>query len=87
MFIIIYICHMKLTKEQQVLLQIGAVLRELRIKKGFKSHEEFAYKYKLSRVQVWKVEAGKANITMGTLLKMLAIHKLTLRDFFKDIEG
>ncbi|HVA97752.1 MAG TPA: helix-turn-helix transcriptional regulator [Bacteroidia bacterium] len=78
---------MNIKIEQKVLSQIGSKLRELRIKKGFKSHEDFAIKYKLSRVQVWKIEAAKANITMSTLLRMLEIHKISLKDFFKDIEG
>ena len=78
---------MKPILEQKVLAQLGAKLRELRIKKGYTSHDTFAAKYKLSRLQVWKIEAGKANITMTTLLRMLAIHKIKLRDFFKDIEG
>ncbi len=78
---------MKPAFEKKVLAQMGSKLKALRIKQGYKSHEEFAFVNKLSRVQVWKIEAGKANITMSTLLRMLEIHKLTLKEFFKDIEG
>lgn len=69
-------------KEEQVLKKIGDQLIKLRIKKGFSSYERFAVEYDLSRMAYWKIEKGKANITMRTLLKLLAIHKISIEDFF-----
>ena len=78
---------MKPAYEKKVRDQIGSKLKAFRIKQGYKSHEDFATANKLSRVQVWKIESGNANITLSTLLRMLEIHKLTLKEFFKDIDG
>lgn len=64
--------------------QIAEKIKELRKAKGFTSHETFAFTYELSRVQYWRVEKGR-NITLKTLLKILAIHELSLEEFFKGL--
>ncbi len=71
-------------KEDQVLKNIGEGFVKLRIKKGFSSYEKFAVEYDLSRMAYWKIEKGKSNITMRTLLKLLAIHKISVEDFFNN---
>lgn len=63
---------------------IAEKIKTLRKEKGFTSHETFAYENDLNRVQYWRVEAGK-NITLKTLLKILAIHNLSLEEFFKGL--
>lgn len=76
---------MKVVKEdvlKETLERIGAKLTELRKQKGYSSHEDFAYDYDLPRVQYWRMEKGKANVTIKSLYKILAIHKLTVEDFF-----
>lgn len=72
-------------KEDQVLKKIGEGLVKLRIKKGFSSYEKFAVEHDLSRMAYWKIEKGKSNITMRTLLKLLAIHKINVEEFFAII--
>ena len=67
----------------QTYVLIGDKLRELRIEKGFTSHEDFALEYNLSRRNYWEIEKGK-NIEMKTLINLLTIHNITLHDFFKD---
>jgi transcriptional regulator with XRE-family HTH domain len=62
--------------------KIGDKLIELRKAKGFASSEDFANHYNLPRVQYWRLEKGVANWTFKTLLKILAIHGLTLEGFF-----
>lgn len=64
------------------LARIGSKLTYLRKKKGYSSHEDFAYDYDLPRVQYWRIEKGKANITIKSLCKLLTIHDLSVEEFF-----
>ena len=66
------------------IIVISQKIKELRIKKGYTSAENFAYDNELNRVQYWRVESG-ANLTLKTLLKILDIHKISLTDFFQSI--
>lgn len=74
----------KLTPDD-TLLSIGKLLKELRVEKGYTSYEQFAWDNELNRVQYWRMEKG-ANITIKSLLKVLAVHKLTLVEFFTLME-
>ena len=69
---------------QQIIL-IANKIKELRIKKGYSSHENFAWDNNLNRVQYWRIEKG-ANITLKTLLSILDIHKISLSEFFQNIK-
>ena len=64
------------------LVRIGSKLTYLRKKKGYSSHEDFAYDFDLPRVQYWRIEKGKANITIKSLCKLLTIHNLSVEEFF-----
>jgi len=63
---------------------ISKKLKELR-KEKYSSYENFALDHGLDRKQYWRVEAG-ANITIKTLIRILAIHKQDISTFFKEIE-
>jgi hypothetical protein len=77
---------MELTKKQQKrLLKIGERLRELRVKAGYKSYENFAYDNDVNRVQYGRMEKG-ANITIASLIKVLDIHKISFEDFFNGLK-
>lgn len=65
--------------------KIADKIKALRILKGYTSHENFAWDYEINRVQYWRIEKG-SNITIKTLLTILDIHKVSLSDFFKDID-
>ncbi len=67
---------------KESLVRIGTRLTELRKQKGYSSHEDFAYDYDLPRVQYWRMEKGKANITLKSLHKILSIHRISVEDFF-----
>jgi transcriptional regulator with XRE-family HTH domain len=74
-----------LVKEEvfkDTLERIGSRLTDLRKQKGYSSHEDFAYDYDLPRVQYWRIEKGKANVTIRSLYRILSIHKLTVEEFF-----
>ena len=65
--------------------EIGDKLKKVRKEKGHNSYENFAFDNELSRVQYWRMEKG-TNFTIKNLLKILDIHKMSLKDFFKDID-
>lgn len=64
------------------LRHIGNKLAELRKQKGYTSHESFAYDHDIPRMHYWRIENGKTNLTIRSLMKILAVHDITLREFF-----
>jgi len=70
---------------KETLERIGSKLTELRKAKGYSSHEDFAYDYDLPRVQYWRIEKGKANLTIRSLYRIISIHKLTVEEFFSHL--
>jgi hypothetical protein len=71
------------SKTDDHIKQIGDKLKEMRIDAGYTSYETFANDFELDRKQYWRVEAG-TNITLRTLIKVLEVHELSLKDFFND---
>jgi transcriptional regulator with XRE-family HTH domain len=67
---------------KMLLGSIGVELSKLREEKGFDTIKNFAKKNKLPEVQYWRIEKGKANLTLKSLEKILAIHKISFEDFF-----
>jgi transcriptional regulator with XRE-family HTH domain len=66
----------------KVLAAIGRRLAEMRENKGYSTIKEFTAKFDLPEVQYWRMEKGKANLTMKSLVKVLSIHKISLGEFF-----
>ena len=62
--------------------RVGLKLMELRKKKGYTSHEDFAFDHDIPRVQYWRIEKGKTNLTLRSLIKLLSIHKMTVEEIF-----
>lgn len=72
----------KSEEEIQVKLEeVANKIKQLRKDKGYSSYETFAYDNSLNRVQYWRIENGQ-NITLKTLLKILALHNVSIEDFF-----
>lgn len=67
---------------KNVLVHVGNQLAYLRVKKGYPTIKSFAQKYDLPEIQYWRIERGKANITLKSLSRILNIHRLTLNEFF-----
>ena len=67
---------------KNTLERIGTKLTDLRKQKGYSSHEDFAYDYDIPRVQYWRIEKGRTNLTIKSLCRLLTIHKLTVDEFF-----
>ena len=62
--------------------KIGLRLKKLRKAKVYSSPDKFAYENNLNRSQYGKYEAGRANITIGTLINILNCFDINLTDFF-----
>jgi hypothetical protein len=65
-----------------LLERIGLGLSKLRVQKGYTSIKDFASDHHLPMIQYWRIEKGKANLTLKSLVKLLAIHQLGIEDFF-----
>jgi hypothetical protein len=74
-----------LTSLDSILDLIGRKLLELRLKKGYKSHADFAKDHALPRIQYWRMEKGKSNVTLRSLCRVLAAHDLSIEDLFDMI--
>ena len=77
--------NLKFVKEEildSALKNIGLKLVELRKEKGYTSHESFAYDHDIPRMHYWRIENGKTNITIRSLMKILHVHNLELTEFF-----
>jgi transcriptional regulator with XRE-family HTH domain len=76
-------------KEEEILSnllkRVGVKLTELRKQKGYTSHEDFAFDHDIPRVQYWRIEKGTTNLTLKSLIKLLAIHKMTVEEFFASL--
>ena len=70
--------------EKSLLEKIGERIKLLRINKGYSSYESFSFDYDLPRMQYWRLESGKANLTIKTLEKILKIHNISVQEFFND---
>ena len=64
------------------LSDIGTNLTRLRLKDGYKSYETFAIEHGFSRMQYWRIEKGKTNITVKSLMNILSVYDIRLTDFF-----
>jgi transcriptional regulator with XRE-family HTH domain len=73
---------MKTKSLKTILEQIGSKLRQLREEKGYDSIKEFALDHDLPMIQYWRIEKGKANLTLKSLYKLLTIHSISIQEFF-----
>jgi transcriptional regulator with XRE-family HTH domain len=62
---------------KKILKTLGERLAERRQEKGL-NMREFCDKHKLAPIQYWRIEHGKANVTMKSIAKLCAIHKCTV---------
>lgn len=67
--------------------QIGKRLKELRIECGFSSYRKFADEYDIEPKQYWRLEEGKSDFRISSLIRVLEIHELSLQVFFKDLNS
>jgi transcriptional regulator with XRE-family HTH domain len=65
-----------------LLVNIGFKLAELREQKGYSTIKDFVVTYDLPEIQYWRMEKGKSNITLKSLIKILNIHGVSVEEFF-----
>jgi hypothetical protein len=65
--------------------KVGQKIKDLRIKKGYTSYEQFAFDHNLPRSGYGDHENGK-NMTLASLIRLLDIHELSLNEFFKGFK-
>jgi hypothetical protein len=83
--LVLYMIDMKRNKFDILLTRIGCGLTRLREGKGYDTIKQFAADHQLPFIQYWRIEKGKANITLKTLLVLLTIHGISLDDFFEMV--
>jgi len=72
--------------KDEMLINLGIIIRRLRLTKGFKSAELFSYENNLNRTAYWRWENGQ-NITMKNFFKICSIHDLSPRQVFELMEN
>ncbi len=77
---------MENTKTPQTLNKLGSTIRQLRMRKGFKSAELFSYENDLNRTAYWRWENGE-NITMKNFLKLCDILQISPKAVFEIVEN
>lgn len=65
--------------------KLGKRIKELRIAKGYTSHETFAYEHNINRPQYWRYENGQ-DLRFSTLLKVIDALGVTVDEFFEGFE-
>ena len=76
---------MKGTSNNERIEKIGARIKELRIRKGYKSYEDFAHKKNIDRKQAWRMEKG-TNLKLVSLFKVVDALDVSLSEFFAEID-
>lgn len=69
---------------KKLLKALGERLAEKRREKGL-NMKEFCDKYNLPPIQYWRIEHGKANVTMKSLTKIGKIHKCTVGQLMQGL--
>jgi transcriptional regulator with XRE-family HTH domain len=67
---------------RNMMLSVGSAMRKLRIQKGYKCAEYFAYEYQLNRSAYYGWENGK-NISIKKLILVCEALDMSLLEFFQ----
>ena len=71
--------------KDEKLIDLGIIIRRLRLTKGFKSAELFSYENNLNRTAYWRWENGQ-NITMKNFFRICSIHNMSPKQVFELME-
>lgn len=66
--------------------KISGKFRKLRQAAGYKSADKFAEDCGIHKCTYYRLENGRYNPTLKTIGKVLDVHKMSLKEFFSDIE-
>jgi len=70
--------------DRHVINWVAEKLVKLRRESGSTSYENFAFDNELPRVQYWRLEKGKSDFRISSLVKVLKAHDMNLKEFFSD---
>lgn len=74
-----------LEQQQQITIErIAARMKDLRLKKGFKSSEKFAINNEIDRAQYGRYERGEIDLQISSLVKILAALEVSMSEFFSE---
>ena len=68
---------------EEGLKRLGERIKQLRLKKGYTSYEQFAYEHNISRAQFGRYERGE-DLRFSSLLKILHALNISLEEFFGE---
>lgn len=71
--------------KDEMLINLGIIIRRMRLSKGFKSAELFSYENNLNRTAYWRWENGQ-NMTMKNFFKICSIHEMTPQEIFEQMD-
>lgn len=66
--------------------KVGERMKELRLKQGYNSYEQFAFANDIGRAQYGKYERGTEDLRISSLYKIIKCHDLSFEEFFKNID-
>ncbi len=70
--------------KQQVLREIGGKIREIRGEKGV-TQQDLAAGCNFEKSNMSRIEAGRSNLTIGTLLKICEVLEIKLHDIIGEL--
>ena len=73
---------MKTSNFDKLILRIGEALKQLRIEKGYENLSDFVRAFELPMIHYWRIESGKTNMTLKSLMRVLEIHEIPISEFF-----
>jgi len=76
---------MSSSEVRSLMLSIGTTIRKLRIEKGYRCAEFFAFEFQLNRSAYYGWENGK-NISIKKLIHVCEALEITLPDFFQMVK-
>jgi transcriptional regulator with XRE-family HTH domain len=74
--------HKPITREEG-LKKLAARIKQLRVKNGYSSYENFSYEVDISRAQFGRYEKG-GDIRFSSLLKIINGLDMTIEEFFSE---
>lgn len=65
-------------------IKVGERMKELRLKKGYKSYEQFAFDHDIGRAQYGKYEKGSEDLRLSSLFKVVKELNISFEAFFAN---
>jgi hypothetical protein len=75
----------RIARFKDVQVEIGMAIAQLRIEAGYATTKEFTSLHDLPEIQYWRIENGKANLTMKSIYRILEVHNVDFFEFFQSI--